>query len=413
MQILRGIGAGAGRSSGRVRIIRNLEDARNLEWGEVAVFRKISRDMLPEIRRAGAVIANYGGLTSHAAITLRELGIPCVLGTEVATEVLREGMIVTVDGKTGGIYRGVMDWVKAEDTPGFHETATDVMVNLNFPWLAPKVAEFADGVGSVRIENMVIETGKHPHLLLKEGKLAGVLEKGLREILEAFHPKPVIFRTFDIPVDELTNLRGSFEASERNPFLGMRAITRDLMEPEILMAEFEALGNLLDSGYRNLQLKFPFLRDMDEYVTAVELLEESGITPHRDIVVGASVETPSVALQIDELLDAGADFISIGMSDLTMCSLAVDRRSTRVAGLFNLSHPAVLGLVEDVIGACHEGGVNVYAAGYAATSYMLVRRLVEMGVDGISTSPDKIIRMKYFIARIERSLMLRGAGRVE
>ena len=193
----------------------------------------------------------------------------------------------------------------------------------------------------------------------------------------------------------------------------MRAITRDLMEPEILMAEFEALGNLLDSGYRNLQLKFPFLRDVDEYVTAVELLEESGITPHRDIVVGASVETPSVALQIDELLAAGADFISLGMSDLTMCSLAVDRRSTRVAGLFNLSHPAVLGLVEDVIGACHEGGVNVYAAGYAATSYMLVRRLVEMGGDGIATSPDKIIRMKYFIARIERSLMLRGAGRVE
>lgn len=94
-------------------------------------------------------------------------------------------MIVTVDGKTGGIYRGVMDWVEADDTPGFHETATDVMVNLNFPWLAPRVAEFADGVGSVRIENMVIETGKHPHLLLKEGKLAGVIEMGLREVLEA------------------------------------------------------------------------------------------------------------------------------------------------------------------------------------------------------------------------------------
>ncbi|ADL58446.1 phosphoenolpyruvate synthase [Methanothermobacter sp. KEPCO-1] len=411
MQILRGVGAGAGRRSGKVRIIRNLEDACSLEWGEVAVFKKIARDMLPEIKRAAAVIADYGGLTSHAAITLRELGIPCVLGTEIATRVLREGMIVTVDGKTGNIYRGVMDWASRDDVMGVHETATKVMVNLNFPWLAARVAEFADGVGSVRIENMVIETGKHPYLLLKEGELSRVLERGLEEILEAFHPKPVCFRTFDIPTDELTHLRGYTEPQERNPFLGMRAIKRDLRDTEVLKAEFEAVSNLLDSGYSNLELKFPFIRDIPEYVQAVEILDESGIRPHRDLRVGASIETPSMALQIDELLDEGVDFVSLGLSDLTMCSLAADRRSTRVAGIFNLSHPAVLGMVEEVVVACHERCVEVYAAGYAATNYVLVRKLVEMGVDAVSTSPDKVLRMRSFIAKVEDSLILRAMGR--
>jgi len=343
MHILRGVGASAKRHSGRVRIIRNLQDASSLEWGEVAVLKKIARDMLPEIKRAGAVVADYGGLTSHAAITLRELGIPCVLGTEVATEVLREGMIVTVDGKTGNIYRGVMDWVPADESVSLHETATRVMVNLNFPWLAEKVSEFADGVGSVRIENMVIETGKHPYLLLR--------------------------------------------------------------------AEFEAVRNLLDAGYSNLELKFPFLRDLDEYRMAVSVLEEVGVEAHRDLRVGASVETPSIALQVDELLAEGVDFVSLGMSDLTMCSLVADRRSTRVAGIFDLSHPAVLKLVRGVVDACHGAGVEVYAAGYAATSYMLVGRLIEMGVDGISTSPDKILKMKSFAARVERSLILRSLSR--
>ncbi|MDI6841678.1 MAG: PEP-utilizing enzyme [Methanothermobacter wolfeii] len=411
MHILRGVGASAKRHSGRVRIIRNLQDASSLEWGEVAVLKKIARDMLPEIKRAGAVVADYGGLTSHAAITLRELGIPCVLGTEVATEVLREGMIVTVDGKTGNIYRGVMDWVPADESVSLHETATRVMVNLNFPWLAEKVSEFADGVGSVRIENMVIETGKHPYLLLREKRLTSVLESGLEEILDAFHPKPVVFRTFDIPRDELRNLEGDFEVSERNPFLGMRAITRDLRDVEVLRAEFEAVRNLLDAGYSNLELKFPFLRDLDEYRMAVSVLEEVGVEAHRDLRVGASVETPSIALQVDELLAEGVDFVSLGMSDLTMCSLVADRRSTRVAGIFDLSHPAVLKLVRGVVDACHGAGVEVYAAGYAATSYMLVGRLIEMGVDGISTSPDKILKMKSFAARVERSLILRSLSR--
>lgn len=296
MALLKGIGASSYVKTGKVRKIKNYKDIFGIKGGEIIVTTKVSRDMLPKLKRAGAVVTDYGGLTSHAAITLRELKIPCVLGTEIATEILDEDMLITVDGHTGNIYEGIMELEEETELAEFHETSTNLKVNLNIPALASSVANYADGVGSIRIENMVIETGKHPYVLLNEKKLTSVLVYGIRQILDAFYPKPVWFRTFDIPTDELKNLKGGeVEPEEHNPLLGLRAIQKDIKDVDILKAEFEAIQLLLEEGYDNIGLKIPFLRDISEYICLKEILKSTGLKAHRDLQVGVSIETPSTA----------------------------------------------------------------------------------------------------------------------
>lgn len=285
MILTKGIGASPYVNSGRVRKIHKKEDIRKIESGEVVVVKKASRDMIPHLKRVAGVVTDYGGLTSHVAIVLRELKIPCIVGTEKATKVLKDGMIVTVDGKTGRVYKGIMELEeKIEELPQ-PKTGIDLKININVPELAERAAPYADGVGSVRIENMVIETGKHPHKLLKEGKLTKTLVDGLRKVVDSFYPKPVWIRTFDIPTDELTALEGSKEPKEPNPLLGYRGITRDLKETEILKAELKALIELIDEGYSNIALKVPFVRDISEYLMVKSILNKMGLKPHRDIKV--------------------------------------------------------------------------------------------------------------------------------
>lgn len=175
--------------------------------------------MLSHLQKAGGVITDYGGITSHVAIVLREFGVPCVVGTGTATHMIEENEIVTVDGKTGNIYHGFMELEEKIESLEIHNPATRIKVNLNIPEIAYRVAPFADGVGSVRIENMVIRTGKHPQMLLDEGKLTDILTEGVRKIADAFYPKSVFFRTFDIPTDELKHLKGgNIEPDEKNPY---------------------------------------------------------------------------------------------------------------------------------------------------------------------------------------------------
>lgn len=414
MVLLKGIGASSYVKTGKVKKIEKYKDMAVIKGGEIIVASKVSRDMLPKIKRAGAVVTDYGGLTSHAAITLRELKIPCVVGTEIATDILEEDMLITVDGHTGNIYEGIMEFEEESELLEFHETSTNLKVNLNIPAIAPAVAEYADGVGSIRIENMVIETGKHPYVLLNEGKLTSVLVNGIRSILDAFYPKPVWFRTFDIPTDELKNLKGGeVEPDEHNPLLGLRAIQKDIRDFnrgfDVLKAEFNAIKILLDEGYHNLGLKIPFLRDISEYIKVKENLKSVGLKAHKDLKVGVSIETPSAALTLDDFFKEKIDFISIGMSDLTMCCLAVDRRGVKVAKHFNLNHPAVLNLVRMIIQKGNQNGIESCIAGYAASDPLIVKKVIQMGIPSISTNPDQLLKMRRYIKTVEKGIRLDAA----
>ncbi|MCK9150616.1 putative PEP-binding protein [Methanobacterium alcaliphilum] len=413
MSLLKGIGASAYIKTGKVKKIEKYRDAADLEGGEIIVASKISRDMLPKIKKAGAVVTDYGGLTSHVAITLRELKIPCVVGTEKATNILDNDMIVTVDGHTGHIYQGIIEFEEELELFELQETATNLKVNLNIPAIASSISPYVDGVGSIRIENIVIETGKHPYILLEKGLLSDVLVNGIEQILDAFYPKPVWFRTFDIPTDELKNLDGGkIEPTEKNSLLGLRAIYKDLRDIEVLKAEFRAVKTLLDRGYSNLGLKFPFLRDVSEYYAAKKIMKDIGLKPHHDLDVGVSIETPSAALCIKDYINAKIDFVSIGMSDLTMCSLAVDRRGVKVAKHFNLKHPAVLSLVNMVINRCHKKGLETCIAGYAGCDRSIVRKLIHMGMPSISTNPDQILKMRQYIDVVEKEIRLKSAREI-
>jgi len=411
MILLRGIGTGSYVGVGHVKKIEKDEDLLNLKGGEIVVLSRASRDMLTHLHRAGGVVTDYGGLTSHVAIVLREMKVPCVVGTGEGTKKLKEGIIVTVDGRTGNIYRGFIEREGTSDSHELYHPATLIKVNLNIPEIAYKVASCSDGVGSIRIENSIIRTGKHPQVLLEEGRLSNVIANSVRQIADAFHPKPVWFRTFDIPTDELKRLKGgNIEPDEANPLLGLRGIHKDLQTPEILKAEFEALSKLIDGGYDNLGVKIPFLRDVSEYRETKNIMCEVGLRPHRDLPVGASIETPSSVFSLDEFIKEGMDFVTLGMSDMAMCSLAVDRRGVNVAKHFNLTHPSVLRMIEIVIEKCNQNGIESCICGHAGSDPAIVRWLVEKGISSISTNPDQILKIRKVVDVAEKTIIRKGFG---
>lgn len=406
MIILRGIGTSPYTGVGRVRKIENKEDLLRLEGGEIVVLSRAARDMLSHLQRAGGVVTDYGGLTSHVAIVLREMKVACVVGTEIGTQLLQEGALVTVDGHTGNIYRGFVEMEQKDGPMEMHRPATSVKVNLNIPEIAEKVAPLSDGVGSIRIENLIVRTGKHPQKLLKQDKLDKVIANGVRIIADAFHPKSVYFRTFDIPTDELRGLDGGeVEPYEHNPLLGLRGIQKDLQNRGILESEFRAINRLLDEGYDNLGMKIPFLRDLSEYRAVKLIMKDVGLRPHHDIPLGVALETPSSFLSFDQFLKEGLDFVTLGMSDLTMCSLAVDRRGVKVAKHFDLMHPAVWKLLQMVIEKCNHQGMECCICGHAASNPDIVRKLIEMGISSISTNPDQILKMRKVVSAAEDAVL--------
>ena len=408
MIILKGIGTSPYIGVGKVKKFDDICDLGDVS-GKIVVVSRASRDMLSHLQNAAGVVTDYGGITSHVAIVLREMKVPCILGTEIATQVLEDEMLVTVDGKIGNIYEGFIEIEDKNDLFEVYKPSTPIKVNLNVPELAEKVVTFADGVGSIRIENMVINRGKHPQKLQDEGKLTDVITEEVRKIVEPFYPKPVWFRTFDIPTDELKHLNGgNIGHEENNPLLGFRGISKDIHNVGILKSEFKAVRNLLDEGYDNLAIKIPFIRDVSEYVSAKKFMEEVGIRPHKDLEVGASIETPSAVLTLNEFIEAGIDFASIGMSDLAMCSLAVDRRGVRVAKHFNLMHTAVLKLVKMVIDQCNLKGIESCICGHAASEPKIVERLIGYGISTISTNPDQILKMRKFVCRTEKDIVLKN-----
>lgn len=411
MIILKGVGTSSYIGVGAVKKVETHEDLMDVHGGEIVVVSRASRDMLSHLKKAGGVVTDYGGITSHVAIVLREMAVPCIVGTGRGTDVLEDGMLITVDGKTGNIYRGFMEREKEKEFFEIYNPSTSIKVNLNVPEIAEKVAPFADGVGSIRIENMVLRTGKHPLTLLNDGRLTDVIVEGLKKIADAFYPKPVWFRTFDIPTDELKRLEGGdVEPDERNPLLGIRGIHKDLKNIEILKAEFQAIKKLLDEGYNNLGVKIPFLRDVSEYTRSKQVMQEVGLCPHKDLDFGASIETPSAVFTFDELVREGLDFVTLGMSDLTMCALAVDRRGVKVAKHFNLMHPGVLKMVELVIRKCNEKGIESCICGHAASDEKIVRKLIEFGISSISTNPDQILKIRRTVYNAENGRIMRGFG---
>ncbi len=414
--LVRGLGASPGIGIGRVKIVLKPEDMYKVEEGDVLVTVMTTPDMVPAMKKAAAIVTDEGGLTCHAAIVSRELGVPAVVGTKNATKVLKDGMLVTVDGDKGIIYAGAVEEVKKEEVEVVKTvatapviTATEVKVNLSIPEAAEKVAHLADGVGLFRIEHMVLSLEKHPMKYIRDGEVDKYVEelyKGMKKVVEAFYPKPVWIRTLDAPTDEFRAMEGGEnEPIEPNPMLGFRGIRRDLVEEEHFRAEMKAIKRLVDEGFTNIGIMLPLVISPEEVRRAKQIAIEEGI-PLDKVEFGVMVETPAAALIIEDIIKEGIDFISLGTNDLTQYTLAVDRNNENVAHLYDETHPAVMKLIERTIKICKKHGVKTSICGQAGSYPHVVEKLVEMGIDSVSANPDALQLIREVIARVEKKLIL-------
>lgn len=423
--IAKGLGASPGMAAGTVKIISSTDELDKVQEGDILVTVMTTPDMVPAMKRANGIITDEGGVTCHAAIVSRELGIPCVVGTGDITKILTENSMVTLDGKKGLVWEGkLIDTSKKEETteqpamfPSPLLTVTEVKVNVSMPEVAKKAAATgADGVGLLRTEHMMLTTGVHPKKYLREGRedeLIRVLVENILKVVDTFYPKPVWYRTLDAPTDEFQSLDGGEdEPHEHNPMLGWRGIRRELDEPEILKAEFKAIKKLREQGYTNIGIMLPLLQHPDELKQAKKIARDMGLKPQEDIEFGIMVETPAAAMIIEDFIAEGLDFVSFGTNDLTQYTLAIDRNNQKVAGLYTEGHPAVLKLIERVIIECNKAGVKTSICGQAGSIPYIVEKLVELGITSVSANTDAVADVRQTVARVEKKLLLKAARKL-
>jgi len=378
-----------------------------------------SPDMVPAMRRAAAIVTDEGGLTSHAAIVSRELGVPAVVGTKEATKKLTDGMLVTVDGEKGIIFAGRLERAAAAPaaavTIGTAKpiTATEVKVNVSIAEATERaVATGADGVGLLRVEHMILGMGKHPHWYIEHNEkdtFIRELQKGIRIVVDAFFPRPVWVRTLDAPTDEFREMEGGEgEPIEPNPMLGWRGIRRDLRDVEVFQMQLQTFKNLIDDGYSNIGIMLPLVQHQDEVRQAKQIIAEIGIN-FEQVDIGIMIEIPASALIIEDLIAEGIDFVSFGTNDLTQYTLAVDRNNENVAALYNEQHPAVLKLMDCVIQSCNMAGVVTSICGQAGSNPKMADKLVRMGISSISSNIDAVERVREAVARTEKRIILEGS----
>ncbi|MFH1682564.1 MAG: phosphoenolpyruvate synthase [Candidatus Woesearchaeota archaeon] len=415
--LLRGETASGGVYSGKVKLIHDTAELDKIEKGDIMVTVMTNPDMVVAMQKAGAIITDEGGMTCHAAIVSREMGIPCLVGTGHGTEVLKEGQTVTVHATRGLVYEGKIAVKKEEktkmiSTEGIPITATEIKVIMDLPEKAQEVADtyHPDGAGLVRLEFIIAAGGIHPAEYIRQNKdeeYTQLLVDNLRKIAVAFKGKPVWVRNSDIRTDEYRNLQGGDqEPHESDPMIGWHAIRRLLDEPRILKAEFKAIKLLHKEGLTNIGIMLPFVIRTEEVKKAKEIMREVGLEPCKEVDFGVMIETPASCWIIEELCQEGIDFVSFGTNDLTQLTLGIDRNNGRIAKLFDEMHPAVLGELAKVIKTCKKYGVKTSICGQAGSRPEMADFLVHQGVDSISSNVDAINEIRRVVARTEQKLML-------
>jgi pyruvate,water dikinase len=419
--LLKGIAASPGVGTGKVKIILSPEEFDKFEEGDVLVTVMTNPDYEPLMAKASAIVTDEGGHLSHAAIVSRELGKPAVVGTKDATKILKDGMVVTVDGIHGVVYEGEVklgELTRKEvarkiikSTP-LEITATKIMAIADYPETASKVKDLVDGIGLLRLEFLVLRNRKHPRWYLDNNKLdefTNMLVERLEEILRIMYPKPVIVRTLDMRTDEYRNLEGGEkEPKEANPMMGWHGIRRDLDQEQLFRAQIRAFKILIkERGLNNLWVMLPFVISWEEVYRAKEIIKSEGLIPGKDMKFGIMVETPAAALTIEDIIkNAGIDFVSFGTNDLTQLTLGVDRNNEMVQKLMDEGHPAVVKLISRVIKICKKYGVYTSLCGQAGSRPDYAELLVKLGIDSISVNVDAIELVRETVARMEKKLLL-------
>ncbi len=431
-----GLSIGDAVVAGRACLIDSPKDIGRFVDGSVLVTQTTDPDWVPIMKKAAAIVTDHGGRTSHAAIVSRELGLPAIVGTGNATEVLHSEQEITVscaEGDEGFVYEGVADFETQEiDFSKTPKTETHVMLNLANPaaafrwWRIP-----ADGVGLARMEFVVSNHIKvHPMALVhfdrlkdqqakaeiaaltagydsKEEYFVDRLSRGLGRIAAAFYPAPVIVRMSDFKTNEYAGLVGGaeFEPKEENPMLGFRGASRYYSPryKEGFALECRAMRRLRDEmGFTNVVVMIPFCRSTKEADRVLEVMAENGLKRGENgLQVYVMCEIPSNVILAKEFAQR-FDGFSIGSNDLTQLTLGVDRDSSELAGLFDEQDEAVKWMIHSVIEAAHQAGAKVGLCGQAPSDHPeFAEFLVECGIDSMSVSPDSFVAVKQCVAASE------------
>jgi pyruvate,water dikinase len=411
--LLEGSAIGSKIGSGKAHVLDSPKQIDQFEEGEVLVTDMTDPDWEPIMKKAGAIITNKGGRTSHAAIVSRELGVPAVIGTETATTEISDQKSVTVDcsSSTGKIWDGELEYeVEEHHLDKIPDTETEVQVNIGEPSEVFHTAQLpVDGVGLAR-EEFIISShiGEHPLKLIEEDReeeYVKALREGIGKIAAAFYPDQVVVRLSDFKSDEYAELEGGeeYEPEEANPMLGFRGASRyyDERFSKAFELECKALRKAIDElGLDNITVMVPFCRTVEEGENVRAKMKEYGLD-QGDIDVYVMAELPANIIRADEFAEV-FDGFSIGTNDLTQTTLGVDRNSDKLQDLFDERDPAVKESVSTLIEKAHAVDAHVGICGDAPSTHEnYAEFLVNEGIDAISVSSDVALETIMKVSDIE------------
>ncbi len=428
---VRGISAGRrGYGVGKAVVVLKPEDAlQNMHKGDILVTGMTDPDFVPFMKMASAIVTDKGGITSHAAIVSRELNIPCVVGTEIATTTLKNGVEYTVDSRNGIIYEGILAQavapvasndggkviVAAESAP---VTATKIYMNLGTPEMIEQYKNLPfEGIGLMRTEFIMASAiGQHPMLFVENNesqKFVDIFAENVAAVARAIQPKPVVVRLSDFKTNEYRGLKGGekYEINEENPMLGWRGCSRYISKwyIEAFKLECQAIKKCRSEwGLKNVYVMLPMVRTLWEAKQVLQIMKEEGLERSKDFKIWFMAETPSIAIMADEFSKL-VDGFSIGSNDMTQGVLMIDRDSERLGqmGYFDERDPAVKRIIAHLIRAAHENGCTVSICGEGPSNLPdFAEFLVRAGIDSISVNNDAVTTTRRNVAQVEQKIIL-------